>query len=105
MALRTINKNLGKEEASILPEQCLVFEDGVPGVEAGRRAKMRVVWVSHQALWAEFRDKEQLVLAGRTGLIQIGDEWQLGEINDGWAVKLSSLEQFPYHDFGISTGT
>jgi pseudouridine 5'-phosphatase len=36
LALKTINDRLSREgEAEILPEECLVFEDSVPGVEAG----------------------------------------------------------------------
>jgi pseudouridine-5'-monophosphatase len=101
MALQSINESLDKGEPLITPTECLVFEDSVPGVEAGRRAKMRVIWVPHQDLEAEYKGKEELILAGRTGLVQIGDDWQLGEIDDGWAVKLSSLEQFSSRDFGI----
>lgn len=105
MALQAINESLDEGESLITPTECLVFEDSVPGVEAGRRAKMRVVWVPHSALEAEYKGKEKLVLAGRTGLVQIGDDWQLGEIDDGWAVKLSSLEQLPCRDFGILMST
>jgi len=81
MALQSINKSLDKDEPLITPTECLVFEDSVPGVEAGRRAKMRVIWVPHQGLEAEYKGKEELILAGRTGLVQIGDDWQLGEID------------------------
>ena len=105
MALQSINETLDDDEAPITPAECLVFEDSVPGVEAGRRAKMRVVWVPHQALEAEYKGKEKLVLAGRTGLVQIADDSQLGEIDDGWGVKLSSLEHFPWNDFGIVMST
>jgi len=101
MALQCINETLDHGEAPITPAECLVFEDSVPGVEAGRRANMRVVWVPHQALAAEYEGKEKLVLSGRTGLVQISDDSQLGVIDDGWAVKLWSLEQFPCNDFGI----
>ncbi len=101
LALQTINESLGEGERPITPEECLVFEDSIPGVEAGRRAKMRVVWVPHPGLAAEYVGKEKEVLAGRIGLIPIGDEWQLGEIDDGWATNLASLEDFPYDDFGI----
>ncbi|TVY21053.1 Uncharacterized protein LARI1_G001256 [Lachnellula arida] len=105
MALQSINDTLEDDEVPITPAECLVFEDSVPGVEAGRRAQMRVVWVPHQALEAEYKDKESLVLAGRTGLVQVADDSKLGEIDDGWAVKLSSLEHFPWSDFGIFTST
>src|ERR1700733_8160915 len=85
----------------ITPEECLVFEDSVPGVEAGRRAGMRVVWVPHPELATEYKGREKEVLAGRIGLVEIGDEWQLGEIDDGWAEQLPSLETFPFEKFGI----
>ncbi|KAK0107013.1 hypothetical protein ONS95_003727 [Cadophora gregata] len=101
MALQTINESLPEGENPITPDECLVFEDAVPGVEAGRRAKMRVVWVPHPELASEFKGREDHVLAGRIGLVPIGDEWQLGEIGDGWGVRLASLEKFPYENYGI----
>lgn len=101
LALQMINSGFGDGTTKITPEECLVFEDSVPGVEAGRRAGMRVVWVPHPGLAAEFRGREGEVLAGRIGLVNIGDEWQLGEIDDGWAEYLPSLEDFPYKKFGI----
>ncbi|KIW99308.1 uncharacterized protein Z519_00971 [Cladophialophora bantiana CBS 173.52] len=100
-ALQILNSKLSKGSPPISPEECLVFEDSLPGVEAGRRAGMRVVWVPHPGLYAEFRDRELEVLAGRTGLVEIGDEEQLGEIDDGWGEYLASLENFPYAKFGI----
>ncbi|KAE8442258.1 hypothetical protein EG329_003518 [Mollisiaceae sp. DMI_Dod_QoI] len=103
MALQTINETLPKGEIPILPEECLVFEDSVPGLEAARRAKTRAVWVPHPKLTAEYVDREKQVLAGRIGLVPIGDDWQLGEIDDGWAVKLLSLENFPYSDYGMKS--
>ena len=41
------------------------------------------------------------MLAGRIGLAEIGDNWQLGEIDDGWAEQLPSLEAFPFEKYGI----
>ena len=101
LALQTINSSLEDGATKIAPDECLVFEDSVPGVEAGRRAGMRVVWVPHPGLAAEFRGRERDVLAGRIGLVKIGDEWQLGDLDDGWAEYLLSLEDFPYEKFGI----
>lgn len=102
IALQSINSTMaGSGKRPILPRECLVFEDSVIGVEAGRRAGMRVVWVPHPDLAAEYHERQKLVLAGRTGLIDIGDGWQLGEVDDGWAECISSLEQFDYNKYGI----
>ncbi|RDW75643.1 hypothetical protein BP5796_06464 [Coleophoma crateriformis] len=104
MALRTINESLDEGEKEITPEECLVFEDSVPGVEAGRRAGMRVIWVPHPGLMEEYEGRKREVLAGRIGLVPIGDEWQLGSLDDGWAEYVPSLEDFPYAKYGIDAG-
>jgi pseudouridine-5'-monophosphatase len=101
LALETINLSLHESGTKITPAECLVFEDSIPGVEAGRRAGMRVVWVPHPGLAKEFKGREKEVLAGRIGLVEIGDEWQLGEIDDGWAEQLPSLVNFPFEKYGI----
>ncbi|KAB8257973.1 HAD-like domain-containing protein [Aspergillus pseudonomiae] len=85
----------------ILPHECLVFEDSVIGVEAGRRAGMRVIWVPHPDVAVEYQARQKEVLAGRIGIIEIGDEWQLGELDDGWAESIPSLEHFDYEKYGI----
>ncbi|KAM6487498.1 HAD-like protein [Trichoderma sp. SZMC 28011] len=101
IALQALNTAAGPDAKSILPSECLVFEDSIIGVEAGRRAGMRVIWVPHPDLAIEYQDREDTVLAGRTGLVEIGDTWQLGEIGDDWAERISSLEQFDYEKYGI----
>ena len=128
LALKTINDGIRREgtgrESEITPEQCLVFEDSVPGVEAGRRAGMRVVWCPHPELLKEYKGREKEVLAGRTGLRKEREDQQVvaaveedvegkerrsgqrvagapGEIDDGWAELLESLEGFPYGRYGI----
>jgi pseudouridine 5'-phosphatase len=58
VALKAINDSLGEGEEPIKPEECLVFEDGIPGVIAGRRAGMRVVWVPHPGLAQEYLGQE-----------------------------------------------
>ena len=69
LALETLNEGIrqrGKKgEKEVKAEECLVFEDSVPGVEAGRRAGMRVVWCQHQGFKGEFKGKEDRVLAVR----------------------------------------
>jgi hypothetical protein len=49
----------------------------------------------------ECKGREKEVLAGRIRLVEIGNKWQLGEIDDGWAEQLPSLEMFPFEKFGI----
>lgn len=101
LALQTVNDSLPAGEAPITPEECLVFEDSVPGVEAGRRAGMRVVWCPHPLLKKEVVGREPEILAGRTGEAGEVDLHQLGEIDDGWAEYLETLENFPYEHYGI----
>lgn len=100
LALKTINDSLAEGEKKILPEECLVFEDSVPGIESGRRAGMRCVWIPHPELYIEFNGRHKAVLAGRTGESEV-DFHQLGQEDDGWADYLTSLENFPYEKFGI----
>jgi pseudouridine-5'-monophosphatase len=118
VALETINKDLEREgKPKIHPRECLVFEDSVPGVEAGRRAGMRVVWCPHTELLAEFKGREPEVLAGqiKTGEQAEGLEeenavmtekaeagWP-GRKGDGWGELLMSLEDFDYGKYGMST--
>lgn len=119
LALSTLNETLrAKGEKEIKPEECLVFEDSVPGVESGRRAGMQVVWCPHPGLKEAYQGREKEVLAGLTGEHKEDEEEQLqhteveveqgkrktgapGEIDDGWGVLLDTLEAFPYEKFGI----
>ncbi|KAI1342067.1 HAD-like protein [Xylariaceae sp. FL0016] len=101
VALKCINDSLPEGVPAIEPKECLVFEDSVLGVEAGRRAGMRAVWVPHPGLAAEYKGQEDEVLAGKVKLFPIGDEHQLGEVGDGWGEQLESLEDFPYERYGI----
>jgi pseudouridine 5'-phosphatase len=117
LALQCLNETIsaeGEGERPITPEECLVFEDSVPGAEAGRRAGMRVVWVPHPGLLEVYKDRVEEVLAGLTGehkesdLIHTdggtplpGSPGSPGSIGDGWAEKLSSLNDFDYWRYGI----
>lgn len=91
IALQTLNSAADSSETPISPNECLVFEDSVIGVEAARRAGMRVVWVPHPDVAGEYQARQEDVLAGRTKLIDIGDDWQLGEIGGSWAECIKSL--------------
>lgn len=119
LALSTLNKTLEAQgQPPIKPEECLVFEDSVPGVESGRRAGMQTVWVPHPGLLNEYKDRKEEVLAGLTGEHKEDEEQQLqkteveakqgkrlvgtpGEIGDGWGRLYSSLEDFPYESYGM----
>lgn len=122
LALSTLNITLKEQgHPPIKPEECLVFEDSVPGVEAGRRAGMQAVWVPHPELLKEYKGREKEVLAGLTGEHKEDEEEQLkhtelevmqgkrrvgmpGELDDGWGTLLESLVDFPYEQFGIQLG-
>ncbi|SCN81956.1 related to HAD superfamily hydrolase [Fusarium fujikuroi] len=101
VALQSLNSTAESGGKPIMPNECLVFEDSVAGVEAARRAGMRVVWVPHLDVAVEYQTVQKDVLAGRTGRFEVGDDWQLGEIDDGWAESIPSLEHFNYEKYGI----
>lgn len=107
LALQMVNETLKEGEKPVTPEECLVFEDSVPGVESGRRAGMRVIWCPHPELKQEFSGKEPLVLAGRADggssqeVLGPNAADKPGEVDDGWAEYLVSLENFPYERYGI----
>lgn len=50
----------GLEQISI--EECLVFEDGIPGVLSGKNAHAPVVWVPHPGALLELNGKEKEIL-------------------------------------------
>ena len=116
LALETINESVRASdtgEREIKPEECLVFEDSVPGVESGRRAGMRVIWVPHPGLLNVYKDRVEEVLAGRTGEHDEGDSahqesqpfpgspGKPGDLKDGWAERLDNLEDFDFSKYGI----
>lgn len=50
---------------------------------------------------AEYQGKQKDVLAGKTRMIYIGDNSDIGDVDDGWAETISSLEEFNYERYGI----
>jgi len=110
LALETVNAGRrAKGQTEIKREECLVFEDAVPGVEAGRRAGMRVVWVPHPGLLNECKGREEQILAGLTGEAErdnadMTNMGVVGEIGDGKAELRNTLVGFDYERYGINTG-
>lgn len=102
-ALLAADPGVAYTHRPILPSECLVFEDSVVGVEAARRAGMRVVWVPHPDLAVEYEPVLREVLAGRTGMVRLagGDDSEPGEIDDGWAETIPSVAHFDYEKYDI----
>ncbi|KAG9186340.1 pseudouridine 5'-phosphatase [Alternaria panax] len=119
LALKRLNDaEAARGETSLEPGECLVFEDSIAGVEAARRAGMRVVWVPHPGLAEVCKGREMDVLMGRTeedGYVPkygqpvegdarspvVVDDGRLMS-DDGMAELRFSLEDFPYAAYGIS---
>ncbi|KAF2859267.1 HAD-like protein [Piedraia hortae CBS 480.64] len=97
LALGMVNERREMEGKGVIEAaECLVLEDSVVGVEAGRRAGMQVLWCPHPGLYGEVgRDMDKILAGG------MGEEKQAGEIGDGWGRYVPSLEEFPYKDYGI----
>ena len=121
LALEKINERIKSGESPVMPNECLVFEDSIAGVEAGRKAGMRVIWVPHEGLAKVCKGREEAVLMGNTedsGAMSKGDGFVPGEqefeehagqgcslqSSDGWAERLTTLVDFPYKRFGIRLG-
>jgi pseudouridine-5'-monophosphatase len=118
LALKRLNAAETKRgERTLEPQDCLVFEDSIAGVEAARRAGMRVVWVPHPGLAEVCVRREMDILMGRTegkGKIPeygIAIEGNARNLNvdkdgrmmseDGLAELRLNLEDFPYQAYGI----
>lgn len=110
--------------APIPPAECLVLEDSVQGVEAGRRAGMQVLWCPHTAVQQELRGREDVVLTGPlpedptdAAIDVMGasssaygpqaqtQTWAGANQYLGWTRMVRSLEKFDYGQYGITLPT
>lgn len=102
VALAAINSTRPPGTHEIKPNECIAIEDSVAGVEAARRAGMRVIWVPHPFIIDQYDDEStEAVLAGRSGMFSLGDELQLGEVGDGWGERVRSLYELNCDKYGI----
>ncbi|KAL8910939.1 MAG: hypothetical protein Q9172_007763 [Xanthocarpia lactea] len=131
LAMERINLSLAEGVQKLRPNECLVFEDSIAGVAAGRAAGMRVCWVPHEGLRAVCKGMELKVLAGKMEEVEerllamkpgdltrepeaVGtkDEEEAGSVKggkvdrivseDGWAEMIGSMENFDYARYGIN---
>ena len=113
LALERLNAHLEEGESEIKPNECLVFEDSIAGVQAGRKAGMRVCWVPHQGLREVYRGKERKVLMSESDEEDIDTPLEDGKRDealnvtshiwseDGWAEMRPNLQDFDYGSYGI----
>ncbi len=81
--LELINKG---RETNIKPEECLVFEDAIPGVISGKRAGCYVVWVP---------DVHAVEVMSKKRIAELAGE------NSQHAILLDSLEKFDAGEYGL----
>ncbi|USW54915.1 Putative phosphoglycolate phosphatase-like, domain 2, HAD superfamily [Septoria linicola] len=99
---------------SVRADECLVLEDSVQGVEAGRQAGMQVIWCPHPALLEELLqgEAEDAIHDFRRvfGIKNKADVQGLSlkttadvieKASDGWVTLVPSLQQFPYARYGL----
>lgn len=83
MGLDLINS---KYDLSIKPEECLIFEDAMPGFISGKRAGGYVIWVPDERALNVIPENEINTLVGE---------------NNEHGIVLKSLEDFDPSDYGL----
>ncbi|CCH45518.1 Transmembrane E3 ubiquitin-protein ligase 1 [Wickerhamomyces ciferrii] len=75
-ALKSLNSKLSTDEAEIKPEECLVFEDALPGLIAGKAAGAFVIWVPDHRALKVMNGEEHNHIAGQGELLNSLTEFQ-----------------------------
>ena len=83
LGLETLNEKYG---TTIKPDECLIFEDALPGFISGKRAGGYVIWVPDERA-LNVIPKEEITT-------QVG-------VNNEHGVILKSLEEFKPQDYGL----
>jgi len=78
--------------------------DGANGAGTGTFGQNRRVSAEAGVSGTGVSAREAEVLAGRGERGELVDEYQLGQVGDGWGEQLVSLVDFPYGKYGIVTG-
>lgn len=83
VCLESINASRWEQGLEIIDiEECLIFEDGIPGVISGINARATVVWIPHPEALVELNGKEKSI------------------IGDGGEV-IASLKEFNKEKYGL----
>lgn len=72
-----LNELNAKFNSDIKPEDCLVFEDGIPGVNAGKALGATVIWVPHPEA-VEFLGDTDAVLEGKGKILPSLEDFDAG---------------------------
>ncbi|KAF1808236.1 putative HAD superfamily hydrolase [Eremomyces bilateralis CBS 781.70] len=97
LALNLINESVPGPK--ITPDECVVFEDSIAGVQAGYAAGMRIVWVPHAKLREIYRGHEEEIPS--TSNAEDGTLTIPRALADGQIEILNSLEEFDYRRYGL----
>ncbi|KAL8708698.1 MAG: hypothetical protein Q9220_006423 [cf. Caloplaca sp. 1 TL-2023] len=116
----------GTAPKPVTPGECLVFEDSIAGVAAGRAAGLRVIWVPHHGLRKVCQGLERDILQGEMEKVEQellrrqGTEMDLDataaegddeggfarvKSDDGMAEMIESLEDVDFVRYGIKLRT
>lgn len=80
LTLKNLNKKLGYHGTpkEILIEECLIFEDGVPGVESGVNAGSYVIWIADKRALKVLDGEEKVIIGNRGEIIDSYETFDIG---------------------------